>query len=849
MWRVTLAGVWAKKLRFVSTLVAIVLGVGFMAGTLVLTDTVSKTFEDLFASVYKGTDAVVRPVRLVDSTFGASPGRLAGSVLDDVRAVSGVEHAEGYVQGYAQLVKANGKAYGGTGAPTFGFMWSDDGRLNPFRILLGRAPRATGEIAIDRESYRSGHFAIGQRVKVLSQNPVASFTLTGVMTFGSADAPAGASVIAFTPADAAAVFRTGGEFDSVSVVAQPGVTQERLAAGLRATVGNDRTEVLTGTEITKTTQNEIKKRLKGFGFVLVGFSVVALVVGAFIIYNTFSILVAQRTRELALLRAMGASRRQVVGSVVAEAAVVGLVASGVGVGFGMLTALGLRAAFAAFGFSLPGAGLVLESRTVVVAFVVGMAVTLASAVLPARRASAVAPVAALRDADVDRSASSRRRGVGGALVLFAALALLGSGLTGHGTGAAARVGFSALATIVAVVVLGPVIARTLGRLLGAPIRRFRGVPGSLAQANAVRNPRRTASTSLALTIGVAIIGLILVFVASFKGLITKTVDGSFKADYIINAKSFTGFSTAVAGAAAAVPGVGAVSPVRFGQMKVNGSASFVAAFDTATVDRVLDFPTRQGRLTDVVAGTIAVGADAAASHHWHVGDAISVVFPKTGPGTLRLAATLDDQKVKALTQGGIYVISTTTYDGGFNDPVDSQVLVKAAPGANLDTVSSGLDRVVADYPTAEVQDKAGYKRSVGDQLNQFVALIIVLLALSVMIAMFGIANTLTLSIYERRREIGLLRAVGMSRAQTRSAIRWESVIMAVLGTLVGLAIGVGYGAAIMTALRSQGFTVLVVPVGSLATVTAVAALFGVVAALRPAAKAARLDILDAIATE
>jgi len=849
VWRITLAGVWAKKLRFVSTMVAIVLGVGFMAGTLVLTDTVGKTFDDLFASVYKGTDAVVRPIRLVDSGFGSSPERLAGSVLDTVRSVDGVEHAEGYLQGYAQLVKANGKALGGTSSPTFGFMWSDDTRLNPFRILDGHAPMADSEIAIDRESYRSGRFALGQEVKVLSQNPVRSYTLTGVMTFGSADAPAGSSVIAFTPAEAARVFHTGGGFDSVSVVAKPGVSQEQVATNLRAEVADARTEVLTGAEITAKTQSDIKKRLKGFSFFLVGFSVVALVVGAFIIYNTFSILVAQRTREMALLRAVGAGRRQVVGSVVAEAALVGAGASVLGIGFGLLTAIGLKAAFAAFGFSLPGSGLVLEVRTVVTALVVGMAVTLVSAVLPALRASRVAPVAAMRDVAVDRSASSWRRSAAGLVVFVAAMVLLVSGLTGSGTAAATRVGLSALATIVSVIVLGPVIARNGARVLGAPIRRFRGLPGSLAQANAVRNPRRTASTSLALTIGVALIGLILVFVASFKGLITQTVDGSFKADFIINAKSFTGFSTSVAEQAAKVDGVAAVSPVRFGAMKVNGSSTYVAAFDTATVDKVLDVPLRQGRITDVVTGTIAVGADSAASHQWRIGDPIPVVFPKSGPGTLRLAATLDDQKIKSLTQGSGYVISTTTYDTGFADPVDSQVLVKAAPGADLDAVSSGLDKVVANYPTAEVQDKAGYKKSVGDQLNQFVAMIIVLLALSVMIAMFGIANTLTLSIYERRHEIGLLRAVGMSRSQTRSTIRWESVIMAVLGTLVGLAIGVGFGVAIMRALRSQGFTVLVVPFGSLLTVTVIAALFGVLAALRPSMKAARLDVLDAIATE
>ncbi|MEP6658644.1 MAG: FtsX-like permease family protein [Acidimicrobiales bacterium] len=849
MWKVTLKGIWAKKLRFISTMVAIVLGVGFMAGTFVLTDTVAKTFDDLFASVYKGTDAVVEPKEQVNTQFGIGTDRLPAETLAKVRTASGVARAEGFVQGYAQLVKPNGKALGGQGAPTFGQGWIEDSRLNPFKVVTGHAPAGDDEIAIDKSSFDIGKYHVGDSVKVLSPSPVKSYKIVGVLRFGSADSPAGASIIAFTPPEAARVFKTSGAFDAISIVAQAGVPQEQLKVDVAKLVATDKIEVLTGTEITKKTQSDIKKQLKGFNVVLVGFSGVALFVGSFIIYNTFSILVAQRTREMALLRALGAGRGQVVRSVLGEALIVGIVASLLGIGFGLLTALGLKAGFALLGFSLPGGSLVLAARTVIVTLVVGILVTLVFALFPAIKGSRVPPVAAMRDVAIDRSGTSRVRTVIGLILFALGVVEFVTGLTSKGTSAAKAVGFSALLTLVAVIILGPVIARPMGRVLGAPIKRLRGVVGALAQANAVRNPKRTSLTALALTIGVALVGFILVFTASFKGLIAKTVDGTFKADYIVANKTFSGFSPVVADEIDKVDGVDVASPLRFGEFKANGAKTTLVAFDTATITKVLDVPMKQGKITDVVAGTIAAGDRQARNHGWKIGDPINVVFPKSGPATLTLAATVDDTKIQSITQGSTWLVSTDTYDQGFRDPVDFQLFVKLKPGANLDKVSDDITKVLKDYPTAELQDKVQYKRSVGDQLNKFVSLILLLLALSIVIAMFGIANTLMLSIYERRRELGLLRAVGMTKAQTRSTIRWESVIMAVLGTLLGLAIGVIFGVAIMRALRDQGFTVLVVPVGTLIVVTVIAAAFGVLAAIRPSIKAARLDVLEAIGSE
>jgi putative ABC transport system permease protein len=848
MWTVTIKGIWAHKLRFISTTIAIVLGVGFMSGTYIFTDTVGRSFSDLFASVYKTTDAVVRTHKLLDQQGGGGDrrARMPAAILDEVRTVPTVEHAEGFIRGYAQVIKKSNKPLGGRNAPAFGLAWIDDARLNPFHIASGRPPAADNEIAIDRASARIGAFSLGDSVKVLTQTPTSSYTIVGIMTFGTADSAAAASSVAFTPAQAARVFETGGEVDSVVIVAKPGVTQEQVAADVAKAVGSSDREVLTGKGIVAQTQSDLRKRLSVFTRFLGAFALLALFVGMFVISNTFSILVAQRTRELALLRAIGASRRQVLGSVMAEAVVIGVVASMIGLGAGVLLALGLKAVFAASGFTLPGGALIILARTIIVALLAGTVITVLSALFPAWRAGLVPPLAAIRDIAIDRSASSRMRLVAGLVLLVGTAALAVAGL--QGSGHVMTEGAAFAASIVTVTVLGPTIARPLGRALGAPIRRLRGMPGALAQQNAVRNPRRTSRTALALTIGVAVVGMVLTFVASFNGLIAKTVDGQFKADYIITNKSFSGFSPQVARNAAATPGVAAVTGVRFGDIKVFGAAEAVAAFDTATVAKLIDLPVVSGSVEAVGLGDIAISDKLAREHHVGLGDSIPVVMP-AGIFSTRIVALMDSVKLQALTQGGSALISLSTYDRGFTQHLDFQVYVKAAKGANLDAVSTGLQKSLVDYPTADVLDQAEYKRSISDQLNQFVVIVFILLALSVIIALFGVANTLLLSIHERTREIGLLRAVGMTRAQIRSAVRWESVIMAVLGVLIGLFLGVVFGVLIMRSLHDDGFTKTVVPVGSLVFITVVGIVFGVLAGIRPASKAAKLNMLQAIGTE
>ncbi|MGE3323788.1 MAG: ABC transporter permease [Acidimicrobiia bacterium] len=849
MWLVTIKGLWAHKLRLVSTAVAIILGVGFMAGTYVFTDTIGRTFDDLFSSAYSGTDTVVRSVQTVEGDGPGSDERrppLEASLLDEVRALPEVERAEGYVRGYAQLVKRSNKPLGGRSAPTFGFGWIDDERLIPFRIVDGRAPTGPDEIAIDKASARIGEFAVGDTVKVLSTSPTQSFTVVGIMRFGTADSPAGASAVAFTPERASQLFQTDGKFDAIRIAGKPGLGEVAVTEAVSKAIGNDDREVLSGTEITKITQSNLRDRLNGFTVFLTAFAYLALFVGMFVISNTFSILVAQRTREVALLRTLGASRRQIVSSVLLEAGVVAIISSLAGMVAGMGLAWALRALFTAVGFTLPGGGLVVLARTVIASLIAGVGITVISAVIPAWRASTVPPLAAMRDVAVDRSASSRVRLIIGLVMAAGVAALTAKGLSGNGS--PLTVGAAFAAGIITVTVLGPTISGPVGQAIGAVIARWRGTTGALAQRNAVRNPKRTARTAMALTIGISVVAMVLTFTSSFKGLVSRTIDGQFSADYIITGRSFTGFSPEVARKVSEVPGVEAVTGIRFGSLEVNGEKEFAAAFDTEAIGRLVDLPVVAGAISDVGEGEIALSDEVTSKRSLELGDEVDVLMP-LGPTKLRIGAILDDTKIRSILQGGAVIISIDTYDAGFTEQLDFQVYAKVSKTSDLDAVSTAIESALVDYPSAQVLDQAEYKRSISDQVNQFVYVVFFLLFLSVLIALFGVANTLLLSIHERTRELGLLRAVGMTRAQVRAAVRWESVIMALIGVLLGMSLGVGFGVLIMRSLRDDGFTEVVVPWTALAVITLIGIAFGVMAGIRPARSAAKLDVLSAISSE
>ena len=843
MLRATLKDLWAKKIRLFTTGIAVVLGVAFMSGTLVLTDTVGRTFSDLFANVYKDTDAIVRAKATVNSDFGEQRPRLDASVVAKVAAVDGVQLARGDVfRDGVQIVGSNGKAIGnpGMGAPTFGGAWNDD-RLNVYKLREGRAPKADDEAVIDRGSAEDGHLRVGAKTKVLTPTPVA-VTIVGIATFGTVDTAGGASFVGMAPSAAQRYFGEPGRFDTIPVLAKPGVSQTELKARIAKAI-DDKTEVITGKEATKEQQDDIKQGIGFFRTALLIFAFVALFVGSFIIYNTFGIIVAQRTKELALFRALGASRRQVLRSVLVEAALVGVIASAIGLALGIVVAGLLKALLNALNLEVPAGGTVITFGTILTSFLVGTLVTVTSAFFPAWRAARVPPIAAMRDVAVDRSSASRRRAIFGVVTLVLGVIVLALGVTGAGAG---PTGLGALGVFVAVIALGPVIAAPVAGALGAPLPRVKGMTGTIARENAVRNPKRTSATAAALMIGVALVGFITVFASSAKASIYDAVDKRFRADLIVNAGSFGGggLPTNIVADARKLPQIASASAVRGVGASIDGADGFITAVDPATIGDVYDLQIKQGSLADLGDGTIAVQRRWADGNDKKIGDTIDLQLVQGGVQHLVVKMVYDDEVFV-----GKYFIPMAVYDKGVVDKTDSIVFVKTKDGVEPAEARAALEKLTKPYPTAKVQDLSDFKAAQSAQFNVLLAMIYVLLLLAIIIALLGIANTLALSVFERTRELGLLRAVGMTRRQTRSSIRWEAVIIALLGTVLGLGIGLFFGYMFSFPLKDQGFTRFSVPVGQLVLISVLAAFAGVIAAIWPARRASRLDILAAIATE
>jgi putative ABC transport system permease protein len=852
--RFTIKGLFSHKLRFLLTALAVMLGVAFMSGTMVLTDTISRTFDNLFADVNRGTDAFVRSRESLTSSFGGDRqrGRIPASLVPEIESVPGAAKVEGNLQFYAQLVDKKDDAIGdpGQGAPTFGFNWVPDRRLNPYRLEPGsRAPQGPDQVVIDAGSAKEAGFKVGDQVKILTQGPPEEYQIVGIAKFGDADSAAGSTAALFDTPTAQAITGAGDQFDSISVVADPGVSQETLEKRITEKLDNRDYQVLTGEQITKENQSDIKDALSFFSIALVVFALIALFVGSFIIFNTFSIVVAQRVREMALLRAIGASGRQVMGSVLTEAVLVGLFASLIGLGAGILLSSALKGLLDAFGFDIPAGGTVVSAQTVIVALLVGTGVTILSAIVPARKASRVPPVAAMRDVATEgRPQSGRRILIGIAITLLGVLALFAGLFADAGI---QFVGLGAFIVFIGVFVLGPVIARPVSGVIGWPIQRLRGMTGTLARDNAMRNPKRTSATAAALMIGVALVGFITIFAASTKESIDVQIDRAFKADYVISTGfgfggSFGGFSPQLAADVAELPEVGASSPLRFNEAEFDGSSKFFAALEPQSANELFDLDVEDGRTRDLEqSNSLAVSRAVADDHKWRIGSTVPVRFPN-GTTDLTVRMIFGNGQKEGLAD---YAFSIATFDEHYTNQLDQQVYVKLGSGVSPAEGRQALDGVIKAYPNAELQDRTEFKEAQAAQINQLLGLIYVLLALAVLIALIGIANTLALSIYERTRELGLLRAVGMSRRQLRSTVRWESVIISLLGTVLGLVIGLFFGWAVVEALADQGITEFAPPGGQLILVVIIGGFAGVLAAIGPARRAAKLDVLRAVTHE
>jgi putative ABC transport system permease protein len=837
MRNVTLKGLLAHKLRLALTALAIVLGVAFISGTFVLTDTLNNTFSVLFGNIYQKIDFQVRGVAQLGSGANATRNELPESLLATVRRVPGVEAAQGGVEGYAQFVAHDGKAIQTGGAPTLGINFDPDQQISALRIIAGGPPVTSGDVVMDAGTAQKYGFTVGQRVRILSAGAVRAFTITGIAEFGSANNLAGATLAAFTLPAAQDVVQETGHLDDIDVVTAPGaskaVVQRDIAAVLPPGV-----QVVTGQTLVNENTSAISQSLSFFSTALLVFAFISLFVGAFTIFNTFSIIVGQRTRELALLRIVGASRRQVFRSVLTEAAITGLVSSAIGLGLGVLAALGLEALLRGFGITLPAGSLVFEPRTVLVGLAVGVGVTVVAAIGPARNAVRIPPVAAIDDRQSDRGASLRRRFAWGTAVALAGALMLAIGLARP---AIQLVGTGAVCIFVGAAMLAPVVARPLSSVIGRPLARVLGVSGKLGRENSMRSPRRTAQTASALMVGLALVAAISVFGASLSRSSTASVDDAISADLILTANGSGQLSGSVPAAASAVPGVTAATTVYRSQFEFQNSLTTLTAVSTQHLAGTLILRMTAGTTAALARGELLMDSTTAKSKHLSVGGTVPVRFARTGSSVLRVGGIY---QANALI--GSYLVSAAFFVSHFSNPALAALLLRTnGSGAADKAVTTAL----APYPNLQVQTRAQFEQTQTASVNQLLGLVYALLGLAVLIALIGIVNTLMLSVFERTREIGLLRAVGMKRRQVRAMIRSEAVILAIFGAIIGIIIGTGMGIALVSSLKQQGITDTVVPASNLLVFLVLSALLGLVAASWPARRAAKLDVLAAIAAE
>ena len=851
MFKVAIKGILAHKFRIVLTSIAVVLGVSFMTGTLVLSDTISRTFDNLITNVNGGLSAQVRAkAAFKDEQGNQQRNRIDASLVDTIRNVPGVKDAEVSVTGFAVIVGPNGKGLNasGNGPPPLAFAWDPSTTLNPVHLIAGHAPTAADDIVIDKRSADTTHYKVGDKIRIVtvsSTGTSAIYRLSGIGKFGTADSPAGATLTFFRPDVAERLLASPGKVDAIQIAADSGISQATLVQRLRDALHGQRgIEVASGTSVVSEQQNNFHDQFKFFTVFLLVFAIVALIVGSFVIYNTFSITVAQRTRENALLRAVGASRRQIVVSVFLEALTTGVVASVIGLGLGVVAASGLKALLGALNIDIPAGGTVVKASTIRATLIVGILVTVSASLIPVFKAARVPPIAAMRDVALERTKAGWKRIVAGAIVTLLGVLNLLSGLFGGGSNAGLAIASGALIIFVGITILGPLIARPAVRLIGWPLPRLLGVTGRLARENALRNPKRTSATAAALMIGVGLVGFVTIFAASATKSINHVIDKGFKADFIVNTSGFgSALPPTIETDLAKVPGVKVATGLKIGTVKIGSSVHQIEGVEPAVVNDLFDVGVTQGSLTELGSDGIAVYTNTAKSKHWVIGSTVRVQFAKTGTKSLIVRALYNEQAF-----AGQYVISLATYRANFDDLTDALVLLKAAPG-QAEAVRAPVKAVLDRYPQGKLQDAKGFKAEQAKQFSQIVNLVYALLLMAIIIAVFGIAITLALSIFERTREIGLLRAVGMSSGQVWATVQWESVIIALFGTLLGLVIAVFFGWVLVQALKDQGIDQFSVPPIRLLIIVVLGAVFGTLAAVYPGRRASRMNVLEAIATE
>ncbi|TYB41632.1 FtsX-like permease family protein [Actinomadura chibensis] len=831
MGKVTLRNLAAHKIRLLLTGVAVILGVAFVAGTLIFTDSMNKQFDDLFSRVGKNVAVDVRAKKVVDGDDdGMAAQPVPASVLTALRGVEGVKDPKGNVTGYAAVVGKDGKVVGTpqNGPPQIGANWTTGGSYD---LKSGRAPQGPAEVVVDAKTAEKGKLAVGDTVRVITAGPPQRMKLVGLIDTGNL---MGATVTAFDTPTAQALMLKPGYFSDIEM-GSTGVSQAELRDRV-AKVLPQGVEAVTGEKLREESKSDVAAMMNFFRTFLLVFALISIFVGAFIIFNTFSMLVAQRTRELALLRAIGAARGQVTRAVIGEAVAVGVIGST----FGLVVGAGLASLLQSQMGDAGQGGLTFTAKPVIWSYVVGIVVTVVSAYFPARRAAKIPPVAAMRDDVALPQRSLRIRVALGSLLTLAGAGLIAVGLAGSGN-PAVLVGAGAFSVFVGVTMLAPVISVPVLRVLGSPFARLMGSPGRLARQNALRNPRRTAATAAALMIGLALITTVNVLGATMRASVDEQVDAQFGADYLVMPTGAGSIGAEVPGKIKTAPGVRNASPTYSADAKIAGKRGSVMSGDVTEIVKAARLKMVAGS-SDLGAAGMMVDDKSAKKHGWTVGSSVPVQFTDGRTESLRLTGIYTKSDLI-----GQNVIAEQVYRQHTVRPFIDAVIVDTA--TTDAATKAGIENALRDYPALDVSDQAALKDQISKQVDGLVTFLTILLAMSVIIAAVGVVNTLALSVIERTREIGLLRAIGISRRQLRRMIRVEAIMIAVFGALLGMGIGVGFGAAMQNALADKGLGVLAVPYGTLGVYLVVAALIGVLAALWPAWRAGRMDVLKAIATE
>ncbi|MCW2966521.1 MAG: transporter permease [Solirubrobacteraceae bacterium] len=851
MIRVALKGLLGRKLRGVLTAVAIVLGVAMVSGTYVLTDTIKSAFSGVFTQVYKNTDAVITGKSAIGSGGDqATPPSLPASLVSRVQGLPGVAVASGGIADSAQLVGHNGKVISHGGAPGLAFSYDPAAqRFNPLELTSGTWPAAPGEVAIDSATAGKNHFAVGQQIGVIARGPVHHFTIVGTVKIGGVSSLGGATMSVFTLPESQQLFGKPGRVDTIDVAAKSGVPSAQLVREITPLLPKTG-RVRTGQQQASQASKDTSGFLDIFKSFLLAFGGIALFVGSFVIANTLSITIAQRTRELATLRSLGATRRQVLRSVLVEALVIGLLASVVGLFFGLALAKGLNSLLVSLGIDLPQTSTVFASRTIIVSLLVGVIITVLAALRPALLATRVAPIAAVREGALLPPSRLARFGALPALIVIAlAVALMLVGLLVSSlstTQSLLGIGIGAAALFVGVAMLAPQLVPPLARVLGWPSNRFGGVAGGLARANAMRNPARTASTASALMIGLALVTMVGVLAAGLRSRFESSVNQAFIADYALTAtNNFSPIGVAAAKTLRGVPGVQVVSSVRAGDGRAFGHRINVTGVEP-NVSRVIASKWRSGgpqtpaRLGEDGAFVAASYAD---DNHLHVGSRLTIQTPsgRTVPTVIRGVYS----PPKGGAPFGDVTISTARFDRAYPNPQNLFTFVDISGGANAANTHR-LAAALRAFPDAKIQTKSQFIHNQIQGLTLLLNLLYVLLSLSIVVSLFGIVNTLVLTVFERTRELGMLRAVGMTRRQVRRMIRHESIITALLGAALGIPVGCALALMVGQAIGSVTFTI---PVGTLIVFVFAAILAGIVAAIFPARRAGRLNVLAALQYE